>query len=388
MKRFQLFCRAWRDMRRFQKLKSRNELIVFYSEGADYWKFFESIIEELTNTLEQPIIWLTSDPNDPLLKDNRSGIRAFFIGEGIFRTVVLNTLNVNLVIMTMPDLGNSYIKRSGSCVHYMYLFHSIVSTHMIYRKGAFDHFDSILCVGKHHVEEIREWEVLNQLPSKQLFNHGYGVLDKLLEEKKQRPLPLKDEAVHVLIAPSWGPNGLLETRGEETIEVLLDAGLQVTVRPHQMTSKRSPNLKKKLIIRFGNHPSFNFEGDTRTNESLHAANILVSDWSGVALEFAFGLEKPVVFIDQPLKLNNAEYSRLKSVPLEILLREKIGRILPAEDIKKLPSVVAELAASPEDFEMRVKELRENFVFNIGNSGARGAEVIKEVFEANWSRLFS
>ena len=119
-------------------------------------------------------------------------------------------------------------------------------------------------------------------------------------------------------------------------------------------------MKKKLIIRFGNHPSFNFEGDTRTNESLHAANIMVSDWSGVALEFAFGLEKPVVFIDKPLKLNNAEYSRLKSVPLEILLREKIGRILPAEDIKKLPSVVAELAASPEDFEMRVKELRESF----------------------------
>ena len=70
---------------------------------------------------------------------------------------------------------------------------------------------------------------------------------------------------------------------------------------------------------------FHFEGDTGTNESLHAANIMVSDWSGVALEFAFGLEKPVVFIDQPLKLNNAEYSRLKSVPLEILLREKIGR---------------------------------------------------------------
>ena len=51
-------------------------------------------------------------------------------------------------------------------------------------------------------------------------------------------------------------------------------------------------------------------------------------------------------------------------------------------------MVAELAASPVDFEMRVKELRENFVFNIGNSGARGAEVIKEVSEANWSRLFS
>ena len=52
---------------------------------------------------------------------------------------------------------------------------------------------------------------------------------------------------------------------------------------------------------------------------------MVSDWSGVALEFAFGLEKQVVFIDQPLKLNNPEYSRLKSDPLETLLREKIVR---------------------------------------------------------------
>ena len=33
---------------------------------------------------------------------------------------------------------------------------------------------------------------------------------------------------------------------------------------------------------------------------------MVSDWSGVAMEFAFGLERPVLFIDVPRKTNNPE----------------------------------------------------------------------------------
>ena len=385
MKMLRHFFRAWRDMRRFQSLESPEKTIVFYSEGADYWKFFAPIVEQLVKTQTQPIIWLTSDSRDPLLVDAYPGIDAFFIGDRTVRTIVLNKLRANLLIMTMPDLGNFYIKRSVADVHYMYLFHSMVSMHMIYGKGAFDHYDSILCVGDHHIEEIREWEGLNKLPPKQLFKSGYGVLDQLLEEKKQRPLPSTEQVNHVLVAPSWGPRGLLETRGVETVEVLLEAGFQVTVRPHPMTRKLAPQKISELINRFGGHPSFSFDTDQGSNDSLHAANIMVSDWSGVALEFAFGLEKPVIFVDVPLKLNNAEYSRLKAIPIEISLRDKIGTILPAEDIEKLPAVVAKLTGPPEGLAKELRGLRERYVYNVGKSAVTAANIINELVEARGSR---
>jgi YidC/Oxa1 family membrane protein insertase len=177
----------------------------------------------------------------------------------------------------------------------------------------------------------------------------------------------------------------LETRGVETVEVLLEAGFQVTVRPHPMTRKLAPQKISELINRFGGHPSFSFDTDQGSNDSLHAANIMVSDWSGVALEFAFGLEKPVIFVDVPLKLNNAEYSRLKAIPIEISLRDKIGTILPTEDIEKLPAVVAKLTGPPEGLAKELRGLRERYVYNVGKSAVTAANIINELAEARGSR---
>ena len=45
--------------------------------------------------------------------------------------------------MTIPDLGQLWLKRSVHPVRYVYLFHSTNSTHTVYRKGAFDAYDTI-----------------------------------------------------------------------------------------------------------------------------------------------------------------------------------------------------------------------------------------------------
>ena len=65
-------------------------------------------------------------------------------------------MDVDVVVMTMPDLNQFQIKRSRFSVHYVHVQHSLVSLHMIYRKGAFDHFDTVFC-SYHHIAEIRRW---------------------------------------------------------------------------------------------------------------------------------------------------------------------------------------------------------------------------------------
>ena len=137
------------------------------------------MVDALAGTYDGGVGYLTSDPADPLLTDPPAHVHGYFVGRGAVRTHVLNNLRAGVVAMTMPDLGTLYVKRSAHVGHYAYIHHSPVSMHMIYREDAFDHFDSILCVGPHHPVEVRERESLAGLPAKQLFEHGYGPFDAL-----------------------------------------------------------------------------------------------------------------------------------------------------------------------------------------------------------------
>jgi YidC/Oxa1 family membrane protein insertase len=85
------------------------------------------------------------------------------------------TLRAKILVMDMPDLDTYHIKRSKAYpVHYIYLFHSMFSIHSYLRKEALDNFDTIFCVGPHHVNEIKATEKLYELKPKKIINYGFG----------------------------------------------------------------------------------------------------------------------------------------------------------------------------------------------------------------------
>ena len=67
-----------------------------------------------------------------------------------------------------------------------------------------------------------------------------------------------------------------------------------------------------------------FELDFTKSDSIWNSDVVISDWSGTAYEFAFVTKKPAVFINTPMKVNNPEYEKLGIVPKEIELRDRIG----------------------------------------------------------------
>lgn len=383
MKGFKRFLRSWRGARQFHGLPRQGREIVFYSEGADYRGFFAPVMDRLVHHHGRSICYLTSDPNDPLLHPTDPRVPAFYIGDGSAMIFLFQGLQAGLMVMTMPDLGTFHIKRSRYPVHYAYLHHSAVSTHMIYRKGAFDQFDSILCAGPHHMEETREWERLNGLPAKQLFAHGYGPIDSLMKAAAEHPLPppaprTGEEGLRVLVAPSWGPEGLLEKCGKELIEILLAAGHHVTLRPHPRTRQLRSQVVDDLGARFGLHPEFELDEVWSSQEPLLDADIMVSDWSGVAMEFAFGLERPVLFVDVPRKINNPDHTLLDAVPLEVAIREEIGSVLPPDRLNQVPAMIATLHRGSKAISERARDHRKKWIYNAGRSGIRGAEIIVEL----------
>ncbi len=382
--------REWKELGRFQSLPSEARSIVFYAEDASSMVHFGPILKELTENLGCRVCYLTSSPYDLVLVARNEKIRAFYVGSGVVRTRLFLSMKADVVVMTMPDLETFHIKRSRVYpVHYVYVFHSMVSTHLIYRKGAFDHFDTILCAGPHHIKEIRAAEATYGLKAKNLIEHGYGRLDTLLQEnsrhKRQTPAS-PQRKTRVLVAPSWGSEGLLETRGCEIVKILLEAGYHVTVRPHPVTARKWPKVVKSLEDQFGRNLHFVLETDIRPGESLHTSDCLISDWSGVALEYAFASERPVLFVDVPKKINNPDFGDIALEPLELAIRTQIGEVVSADQLHTVPEKIGSLSQNHHDFRERIRQIRSSTVFNIGRSGAVGAEHIAGIADGCKRRI--
>ncbi len=372
---------SWQNWRRFKNLPAELRSVVFFSEGNDYLKYLRPIIDKLINQYGIKVCYITADKNDTLYLEAPENIAVFNISAESLQILFFESLDADILVMTMPDLENFHVKRSRNSVHYAYVHHSIVSTHMIYNSNAFDSFDSILCVGPHHVNEIRQWEKHNNLKPKKLFEHGYAPIDFLFDHMPNKYVPPTEiHKTHVLIAPSWGPNCLLESIGETIIRKLLESGCKVTVRPHPRTARFAPKKMSQLRSMFSQNPKFSMEQTIESLNSLLSADIMISDWSGVALEFAFGLERPVLFIDVPAKINNPRFNQIEAIPIEVTIREKIGVILKPKNIGNITKTLSGLLGKHEVIVKSIRACRSEAVYNIGKSSLSGAEIINTLYK--------
>jgi len=329
----------------------------------------------LTGEYNKILCYITSDPDDPILQKSGSGIKTFYLNKLL--PFFMAFVNCRVFVMTLTDLNQFHLKRSLNPVHYVYVFHALVSTHMSYRYGAFDYYDSILCCGPHQVEEIRRHEELNKLPPKRLPEAGYYRLERIYDAyqkySSEKPSPVTKGTI--LIAPSWGAANVLESCGERLIELLLEAGYTVIVRPHPETVRRSPGLLALFASKFGHNPYFTLETSVATDDSLLRADVLICDCSGVSLEYAFGTERPVLFLDVPLKVQNQRFKELGIEPLELALRPEIGVVVPLEKLDTVPRVISELVASRAVYRKRIAKLRKQNVYAFGHSSDIGAEYL-------------
>ena len=368
----------WNELKKFEDLKQNERDVVFYSENENSMLIFKSLISELTNKHNLNICYVTSSKDESILKKPNNKIKSFFIGDGVVRTKFFLNLKAKILIMTMPDLETFHIKKSKVYpVHYVYLFHSMVSTHLIYRRSAFEHFDSIFCVGNYQLDEIRSTEKLYNLKPKNLIRYGYGHLDNLLEKYSKRiRLPKNNEnKLHILLAPSWSDDGLFENISEKVIDILLREGYKVTFRPHPMTQKKSKKKIDRMTEKFSKNESFLLEQNIFNFDSFLFSDIMITDWSGAALEFAFAFEKPVLFIDVPKKINNPEYEKIPQVPIEVSIREKIGKIILPTDLELIPNEIKMLYGQTKELRDKITKIRNELIFNVGESKKDGAEEI-------------
>ncbi len=206
---------------------------------------------------------------------------------------------------------------------------------------------------------------------------GYYRLERIYQAYQKYPLDKSSPATKgtILIAPSWGTASVLESCGERLVEILLEAGYGVIVRPHPETIKRSPDLIDLFVSKFSNNPNFILEMSVATDDSLLRADVLISDYSGITLEYAFGTERPVIFMDVPYKVRNERYKELGLESLESSLRSEIGEVVSLEKVETVPEVISNLISKRLSYKKHITKLRNQHVYAFGHSSDIGAQYI-------------
>lgn len=347
---------------------------VFYSESKTYQKYILLLIQLLSKKYPNEVYYVSSDKNDRI--DNLN-IKNIFIGEGMLRNYFFSSINAENMILTVTDLDNNLIKKTKKIKNYIYYFHAPVSTTKIYTETAFDNYEIIFCNGDYQINEIRRRELLKKIPKKKLIKTGYLYFDYLQNRIKQPKLV--DE---ILIAPSWNYNkeNFFNENFELIIEKLLKDGFKVRFRPHPENLKRSQltlnNIKKKFI-----NKRFIFDDDNENIKSMENAKCLITDNSGIAIEYVLLFNKPVLYFEDFDKIHNTEFNMYNDLmTMEDKVKNKFGYIFKIDDIDNISFLINKSTSEFKNKDIEIKEfINENF-YNFGKMINNFDKNLKKIFE--------
>ena len=364
-------------LKQFNKLPENFRNIVFFSEGPNYWNTMAPVVESLL-ARGVAFSYLSMKDDDPGLHIESELCRGFCIGSGSGFLYFMSMLQAKVVLMTTPGLQSLSLKRSRGVSHYIHLVHAPVGMSS-YKKNSYDFFDTVMCSGSHQIEDLRKLEAIRKTKPKKLLETGCPYMD-VLKQKVEASGPRSgtpSEPYTVLIAPTWGANGALGRYGMKLIEPLIRANLNIIVRPHPQQLRSEQELLNGLKLAAKEYESISWDENPSGHESMNAADILISDGSGIIFDFAFIYEKPVITLDFNLVSENFELEDLGEPVWEKEMSRNLGLVVSENDLLSLPQKIQEIL-SRESLKDELRRLRKASLYNYGTSGNIAAEQLLEI----------
>ena len=129
---------------------------------------------------------------------------------------------------------------------------------------------------------------------------------------------------------------------------------------------------------YENDKNIEIQTDFSKTNTVFDADLLITDWSDIGFEYAFTTKRPVLYIDTPMKIMNPNYKDMDIVPLNIWVREKIGKVVKVEDVKNIDKDIEDMLKSKEKYKKQINEVLNEYVYNLGTSAEVGAKYIIDV----------
>ena len=215
----------------------KHNTLTFYAESAAYWTTFRPILVALEK-LGVESSYLTSDEKDPVFASDLKCVHPRFIGKSNTAYTALGFLQTKVFVLTTPGIDVLQIRRSPGVGRYVHVVHAVGDIHT-YKLFSFDYYDAVYCAGPGQVKSLRALEALRGTRPKELPQLGCPYLDGLVERARKAASP---EEGTVIVAPTWGRNGLLTRTGAMIPKMLAQAGFRVILRPHPQSFVSEPEL--------------------------------------------------------------------------------------------------------------------------------------------------
>ena len=341
-----------------RKIKPR---YLFFSEDRKYQKYAYLLIETLVKKYPQEVYYVSLDVDD---KIKNPDVMNVFIGKGLIMNIFFLIIKAQNFFLTLTDLDNHVVKKNKNVDKYIYYFHGAVSTTKVYTATAFDNYDIILCNGDYHLNEIRKRESIKKIKKKKLIKTGYFYFDYL-----NNKINTKIKANEILIAPSWNysQKDFINENLEEIIQSVLNKGYIVKFRPHPESFKRSMITINNFKNKFSNE-KFILDKTSENISSMENAKCLITDISGIAIEYVLLFKKPALYFENNDKIHNIEFNDYNDlITMDQKVKHSFGYTFKKEDIKDLDILINKSISEFKNKEVKIKDFIDNNFYNYGTT---------------------
>ena len=145
----------------------------------------------------------------------------------------------------------------------------------------------------------------------------------------------------VLVAPSWGSNGILVKYGEKLLDPLVETGFTVIVRPHPQSLTSEKDVLDRLQKRYQDNASLEWDFSRENLVSLSRANIMLSDFSGVIFDYAFLFDRPFLYVHSDFDDRPYDAGDIEEEPWKFRVLPEIGIELKEADFSNLKQVLTD-----------------------------------------------
>lgn len=333
--------------------------LVIYSDHKRYWNVFEPICDELEKR-GIDTVFMTQSEDDPAFDKEYKHIKTEFIGEGSKGFAKLNNLNAKVVLSTTPSLDVFQWKRSKNVNYYVHIAH-MPNDIITYRMFGLDYYDAILLSGEYQKDQIRKLEEIRNLPEKEIEFVGLPYMDSMKERIESNNNSTKHETT-VIMAPSWGPNGLLSKYGSKLIDILVDTGYKIIIRPHPQSFTAEKEMIEELQKNYPDSDKLSWNTDTDNFDVLNESDVLISDFSGVIFDFSLVFDKPVIYTEPDFDGSIYDSAWLDEELWTFKILPKIGALLSEDNFENIKEIIDKSISSSEYEEGRNTARKETWMY--------------------------